>query len=443
MRRFDLSILKLLTRIFYLPAFFSARYFNISSLRVQENEKVFVLPMGPTAFGDTINYCYNAWFYGKIHDKKIIPILVKDYYLAEVFLYFFDQEDIIFYNEFFYNKLIRPLYALVGGKFRNRADNTVMKSLAKIFSRQINSGKYLDLINYESVYVPRLMPDDFLYKETFGAYNRIFFDDGVSFLLRHQFKTYIERINNPHIEYILNRKQKDELQLLFKKLGINRKYILLYIRSAKYLGGKFINRSITDFGPYIQLVEFLLSCGYQVVRLGTGVEEKLEVTHKDYIEYSHSQHQNTEHDLMLPSECEMFIHNWSGPSMISLIYNKPSLAVDCIQLSASPAILPNHRFYPKRIRKKDGSLMTIGEWLEHSFLYEVDIVDESIRLECMTGEDLINAAQEMFSMIKSNTFDQVSDLQQRFKDLIQPKHGTLYFAKGLPCHCYLVNNSNL
>ena len=88
--------------------------------------------------------------------------------------------------------------------------------------------------------------------------------------------------------------------------------------------------------------KYFLSKGFFVIRVGKIAEKKLELKHNKLIDYPFSSFQNDLLELYLMANCSFFIGNTSGPSMIPLIFRKPTLMTNYTEFSIFNKIKHNN-----------------------------------------------------------------------------------------------------
>jgi hypothetical protein len=70
----------------------------------------------------------------------------------------------------------------------------------------------------------------------------------------------------------------------------------------------------------------------------------------------------------------------------------------------------------------------------------VNFFDEkNIKYLDMDENEIINAGKEFLGLINQERFqwDNYSSIQKEFKGLLNPLHLDMYYAKAIPCDCYL------
>jgi putative glycosyltransferase (TIGR04372 family) len=231
-------------------------------------------------------------------------------------------------------------------------------------------------------------------------------------------------------------------QLNEKKLG---KFVILNINSKKYINDIQNSRRIHNFQRYDFLINHLISLGYKVILQGSS-EQPIFQPREGFIDYAHSSYQSIENDLLIYSNCTFAISSKSGNEMYPLIFNKPILGLNYVELLS---MQPNKkfRFYPKHIKDNSGRYLTWKEYLKHPIYFQLgkmSPVSEAFSYEEMCVDELISAVEEFIPLVenKSNDWLKYTKAQRRFRNELHPGHLDLFHISGVPCDSYLRLNKS-
>ncbi|MBK69535.1 MAG: hypothetical protein CMF54_07085 [Legionellales bacterium] len=129
---------------------------------------------------------------------------------------------------------------------------------------------------------------------------------------------------------------------IFKENNLNKKNIIcIGIRDSSYLKKKYKKQDFSyhdhrndDIKKYIPGIRFLLKKGYTVIRMGSTTEKKLNIKHKNFLDYSNSNIKSDFMDVYISYICKLFISNNTGLDAIAVMFRKPILHIGSLPFGA-------------------------------------------------------------------------------------------------------------
>jgi len=234
------------------------------------------------------------------------------------------------------------------------------------------------------------------------------------------------------------------VQDLLSGLKVPGKYVVININVKDY-SNKIQNiRRIAHFERYNVLIDYLIDKGYSVVLQGQR-EQPFFSPRKGFIDYAHSKFQSAENDLLLFGGCEFYVSSKTGAEWYGLVCDKPVLGLNYTELSSMQPC-SRLRFYPKRVRNKEGSYLLWREFLKHPLYFQLGQslpTQETFEFVEMEEHEIIAAVEEFLQLLQKprEQWMNYSSLQADFKKMLHPGHLDLYHISGLPCEAYLKEDS--
>ena len=230
-----------------------------------------------------------------------------------------------------------------------------------------------------------------------------------------------------HISFTNNeiKLAKHELQ----KMGIaaGRAYICIANRDTAYLTRHFGNRDWeyhnyrnSSIQNYVLASEELAGKEYYVIRMGSEVEEIMEINDPKIIEYAAGGFRRELLDIYLPANCLFFINGESGLGGIPRIFRVPMVFVNLGPLEYIVSWASDIITIPKKYwLKKEKRFMTFWEILESGagrYLHTHKFIEHGIELIENTPEEIRDAAIEMDERIKGTweATEEDEELQKHF-----------------------------
>ena len=172
---------------------------------------------------------------------------------------------------------------------------------------------------------------------------------------------------NPRI--VFTNDEKSESEKILKEAGFDpyKKYVCIHNRDDAYHSdastGNHRNSSIHDFR---EAVNYLLSLGYHVIRMGSKVKGELKIKSPLYFDYARSGIRSELLDLFLVSQCSFFVGNGSGIVQVSGLFRKIAVFLDFSSLGTIPDLPYNSLVIFRRIKAR-GEILSIPEIIEKGY----------------------------------------------------------------------------
>lgn len=142
-------------------------------------------------------------------------------------------------------------------------------------------------------------------------------------------------------QLILRKNELEEGYKFLKKIGLkkNQKYVCIINRDEIYKK-KYVSKLIakknfkyhdyrnSDINDYKRSVNYLLKKNYFVIRMGKGAKDKLNIKHKNFLDYAKSKYRRDFLDIFLMSNSFFNIVSESGLLIASIVYNVPNCFVN-------------------------------------------------------------------------------------------------------------------
>ena len=146
-------------------------------------------------------------------------------------------------------------------------------------------------------------------------------------------------INNLLEKYppFLKFKNSDQIKgiEILQKLGVkkNKEFVILAIRDSSYLETKFPDKnwSYHDFRnakieTYRKAIMYIIEKGYYVIRIGSIVNQKINILSDKFIDYANSDFQSDFMDIFLAKNCKFCLGTDSGGTLFPLyLFRKPTI----------------------------------------------------------------------------------------------------------------------
>lgn len=191
------------------------------------------------------------------------------------------------------------------------------------------------------------------------------------------------------------------------------KYVCLHIRTPFYKGtNDYENAGFRNSSPenYIEAIDFLISQGITVVRMGDPVPDILP-QREGLIDYPNSAYKSDEMDLYLIQNCYFYWGTNSGIFDTALLFGTPLLLVNVTEFFCARPFKPADRFIYKHLKSKlENRVLSFRENFDgmwNDFISEYEWIENS-------STDIKNAVEEMLQNMRSEN-PQISDTQLRFK----------------------------
>lgn len=413
---------------------------------IPNKEYLFAIPES-LSFGDPLIYFEYARLLSEEQKRHVLVIIPPiDMYRAFV-EFFFGNIEYHIYSE--------PLYDLLVGKFQK------LRAITSNFGRNMNificrelrvrlEGEgYTVVKTYETNYDESKDENFLAIKDKRGNFAKAYIELNKrdnKYLAMEKFWSLVFRNSSRDPESYPGYSQFEKDKLL-TILGITRKYVCLHIREYDAFYGSKYNqfsetdpRSVRSIENYIPAIRFLIERGYQVVRVGYRSDNKFP-QFDGFIDYSNSEFQNPKNDIYLCSSCSFFIGSKSGIGVLPFLFERPILGLNYTSLY-NMLWIPELRYVFKTIVKKDGTIISLEEFLNHEVFFSqfADAYNRNgLKTVDLDSEIILEATKEVVTLVEDplTEWTAYSDLQRRFREMIRPEHMELYRTKAVPCNCYL------
>ena len=210
----------------------------------------------------------------------------------------------------------------------------------------------------------------------------------------------------------------------------NRPYVVLHVRDGNYRNDhkrrSWRNNNIDN---YSQSVDYLISKGFSVIKIGDKESNKLNYKNKFYFDYSYSELRSEEMDLYIIKNCNFLMANCSGPEYLALLFSKPILITNSYVI---PSLYRStDRVFFKKILFK-GNEMSIIDYLSLPFeIYFREYNHKEISFIENSQHEILEATKEFSKLYFSNFTTKPTPIQKKFNKLIY-KRSSLFLNHEAP-----------
>lgn len=221
--------------------------------------------------------------------------------------------------------------------------------------------------------------------------------------------------------------QKKEGEHILKLMGLSNKakVVSIFARDSSFLKSydsnvdwSYHNYRDGDIKSYTQSIQYLISKGYTVVRIGSEYSLSLSFDSDSYIEYNSSKYKSSFMDLYIPYISEFIIGSRSGATDVSLLFNTPLLVVNSTTFVESPLGM-NDLFIQKKLIDSKGKIIPYKELIVDKKYYSPDGSELErlfgIKYIDNTGNEILKATIEMHNRLTKNfllNYNQLSLLEK-------------------------------
>ena len=177
----------------------------------------------------------------------------------------------------------------------------------------------------------------------------------------------------------------------------------------------------SDIETYRLAINHLLDKGYWVFRMGTITERKLEISHKNYLDYSYFEKKCDLLDIYLFSNCTGLISTSTGIDGLSQAYGIPTLIVNGLPLGLAATFF-NTIWVPKNLTwKNNNKSLTVKEYIENCFEETSDYIASGINVIALSEKQILNAVMELVDRLEGrHQIDKKEiQLQENFLKLLK------------------------
>lgn len=145
-------------------------------------------------------------------------------------------------------------------------------------------------------------------------------------------------------------------------------------------------------------VNFLLSQGFFVIRMGTKMRSPLIIQHESFFDYAFSEQHSPFLDIWLFSRCQGIVSTGTGPDLLGPINKIPVLMLNALPLYgiwsfASVLWVPKHLSY-----LQSGKKLTLNEHLNSAFNTFNEYVENEIAIQELSPLEIEEACKEFFNL---------------------------------------------
>lgn len=206
-------------------------------------------------------------------------------------------------------------------------------------------------------------------------------------------------------------------------------YVCVHIRDSAYLASSepwrdwsYHDYRNPDLWRYIPTIQFLLSRGYFVFRMGRIAETPLPLSHPNLIDYAFSTNQSDFLDVFIYAHATMQISgSASGIDNLGYAFLRPAVLLDLIPFQPQIAI-PNLVVAPALLQdESSGSLLPLSEMARHQYFRTDQYQDAGLRILRTTENEILDAVREGLARSSGNWTTDTSDTtdQVRFWEWFQ------------------------
>lgn len=243
----------------------------------------------------------------------------------------------------------------------------------------------------------------------------------------------------------------DELQyakkiLINNNFDLSKKIVCLNVRDSAYLKDLFPTKDMSyhdrrdaDVNDYLDVIKYLISKNYLVVRMGKIMKHEVNFNHDSFIDYPFSEFREDILDIFFGYICDFAISTGSGWDSVPFCFRKPILYTN--MSSISKIQLSSKRFMTtfKLAEKENGNLMKIDELLQNDLKLVSNIYSDNNKVFSNTkfinnsSEDLLNATKEFLEYLDRFSLNQKQKMfQEKFFEKYNPSLVTDIY--GEPAH---------
>jgi len=197
-------------------------------------------------------------------------------------------------------------------------------------------------------------------------------------------------------------------------------YVCIQVRdSAYYNDGNRKNYRNSNVENYYDLINYLLSKNYKVIRMGTKVNHKLKLKNKNLIDYPYSDFNHKYLDLYLIQNCNFFVGTSSGLIDVAWLFNRPVLLTNMVNIFSGLPRNQSDRGLFKKIYKQSGEELTLREYISLPFaMHNLDLNIKNLNFRENTKEELYTAIHEFNEIIEKKTTNELNKKQILFNELV-------------------------
>ena len=181
-----------------------------------------------------------------------------------------------------------------------------------------------------------------------------------------------------------------------------------------------------DIDDFIPAVEYMLSKGWFVIRMGSVVKKPISYKHPRLIDYSVSDYRSEFMDIFLAANCNAFLCNTASISNIATIFDIPRVGVNWVPFGLPP-MGKKTLYIPKKLKDAHaGKSVTFPEAFKMGVAFEADGKQlKSLGLEYQdnSSHDIFCVTQEMLERTEGtfNETEKEKSLRLMYYETFCPK----------------------
>ena len=181
-----------------------------------------------------------------------------------------------------------------------------------------------------------------------------------------------------------------------------------------------------DIDDFIPAVEYMLSKGWFVIRMGSVVKKPISYEHPRLIDYSVSDYRSEFMDIFLAANCDIFLCNTASISTIATIFDVPRVGVNWVPFGLPP-MGKKTLYIPKKLKDTHaGKSVTFPEAFKMGVAFEADGKQlKSLGLEYQdnSSHDIYCVTQEMLERTEGtfNETEKEKSLRLMYYETFCPK----------------------
>ena len=198
--------------------------------------------------------------------------------------------------------------------------------------------------------------------------------------------------------------------------GSGQKIITLMLRDSKYLKQTYTNKDWSyhdyrnsDVSLYSRAVQWLLSRGYFVIRMGNVAHSPLDIMHPSFVDYPFINDQSEMLDLWLFANSDFCITNGSGADILAGFHLKPTLMINFLPLVITHTMHPGLSV-PKRLFSRSlNRYLRVDEMLcQATFYYSQAYIEANLIYSDLSEDEIFKSVGQFIDVFDNNGFVGIS-----------------------------------
>ncbi|ACS78639.1 TIGR04372 family glycosyltransferase [Maridesulfovibrio salexigens] len=234
-----------------------------------------------------------------------------------------------------------------------------------------------------------------------------------------------------HVSFTSAEKERGRQEIATLGLDPDRPHVCLLGRDSAFLyqtmpesDGDMQEPRNMDISTLKAGAEELLRLGYNVIRIGSIVQEPLKIEHPNFADYASSGKQNDFMDVYLPATCYFFAGAQSGPMHVANTFRIPCLRINVVRLEVIEYCSPEDLALFKLIRSESsGRILSIPEIINAgiSKCPIENFADSDFTVIDNTEDELLEAIKEMHLRMNGEwkTTAAETRLQQHYRSYLK------------------------